>query len=52
MSRPYLSTIKMQWVVNEYRKDRRTGAINPVKASDYYKELAKEGAGWNERKAD
>lgn len=47
MSRSYLSTIKMQWVVNEYRKDRRTGAIQPVKASDYYKELAKEGAGSN-----
>lgn len=48
----YLSTIKMQWVVNQYRRDRRTGALQPVKASRYFKELSKEGAGFGGQKAD
>lgn len=41
-----------RWKVDEYRKDKRTGALQPVKASRYFKELAKEGAGWNEQKRD
>ena len=40
---------KMHWAVNERRKDKRTGAIRPVKGSKYYEELSKKGAGWNER---
>ena len=39
---------KLRWSVNEYRRDKRTGPISPVKASKYYKYLSKIGAGWNE----
>ncbi|WP_181917157.1 hypothetical protein [Virgibacillus dokdonensis] len=39
------------WKVSKYRRDKRTGAINPVKASKYYLELSKE-VGWNEETAD
>jgi len=45
MRKPYWT---MYWAVNERRRDKRTGAISPVKASKYYAELSKEGAGWNE----
>lgn len=31
---------KMQWKVSKYRRDQRSGVINPVKPSDYYKYLA------------
>lgn len=47
MSRSYLSTIKMQWVVNERRKDKRTGALQPIEPSEYFKYLSSKGAGWN-----
>jgi len=37
----------IQWTVNEYQKDRRTGTISPVKGSKYFEELSKKGAGWD-----
>lgn len=40
-----------KWKISEYRKDKRTGVISPVKPSEYYQSLS-EGMGWNERKAD
>lgn len=39
----------MQWVVNGHRKDKRTGAVSPVKGSKYFEELSNKGAGWDER---
>lgn len=36
---------KMQWVINKFRADKRTGAINPIK---YAKYLMDKGAGFNE----
>lgn len=38
----------MSWGINKHRKDRRRGAISPVPASRYYRELSKQGAGWDE----
>ncbi|WP_279401631.1 helix-turn-helix transcriptional regulator [Piscibacillus salipiscarius] len=32
--------------VHPHRRDKRTGVQQPVKPSNYYKELGKEGAGW------
>ncbi|GAA0415158.1 hypothetical protein GCM10008934_02580 [Virgibacillus salarius] len=39
-----------QWKVSEYRKDKRVGALSPVKRSDYVQSLFKVGAGFNEQK--
>lgn len=47
-----IKTIKYQWVVNPYRKNKRTGALQPVKPSEYFKELSREGAGWDGRKTN
>ncbi len=44
--------LKIIWKISRYRKDKRTGAISPIKPSKYFEYLANEGAGWNERKAD
>lgn len=38
---------KMHWAVNERRKDKRTGAVSPVKGGKYFEELSRKGAGWN-----
>lgn len=38
---------QMQWKVDKHRRDKCVGAISPVKASRYYIELSKVGAGWN-----
>ena len=41
-----------RWKIDQYRLDKRTGPISPVKASKYYLYLSKigagRGAGWNE----
>ncbi|HAM79586.1 hypothetical protein [Ornithinibacillus bavariensis] len=40
---------KLKWVINPYRKDKRTGVISPVKRSEYAKQLFKVGSGWSEQ---
>lgn len=30
---------KMQWKVSKYRRDQRSGVLNPVRPGDYYKYL-------------
>lgn len=30
---------QMQWKVSKYRRDRRSGVINPIRPGDYYKYL-------------
>ncbi|GAB3801578.1 hypothetical protein GCM10028868_26630 [Virgibacillus kimchii] len=40
-----------KWKISKYRKDKRTGPISPVEASEYYKYLL-EGVGFDERKRD
>lgn len=32
-------TFKIKWKVNPYRKDKRTGPIDPVPRSEYIKKL-------------
>lgn len=39
-------TFNFKWAVNRFRADKRTGAVNPIKPSRYFKELAKKGAGF------
>lgn len=34
--------------VSKYRRDKRTGATQPVRKSEYFKELEKIGAGWKD----
>nr|QRZ17777.1 hypothetical protein JUJ52_18855 [Virgibacillus sp. AGTR] len=36
-----------QWKVSEYRKDKRVGALSPVKRSEYVQSLFQTGVGWN-----
>ncbi|WP_234447167.1 hypothetical protein [Virgibacillus salexigens] len=36
-----------QWKISEYRKDKRVGALSPVKRSDYVQQLFDVGVGWN-----
>lgn len=31
---------KMQWKISKYRRDQRSGVLNPVRPGDYYKYLA------------
>ncbi|MEN2765664.1 hypothetical protein [Ornithinibacillus xuwenensis] len=38
---------KLKWIVNPYRRDKRTGAVQPVKRSDYAQQLFGVGTGWN-----
>ncbi|MGP4073791.1 hypothetical protein ACTWQB_14705 [Piscibacillus sp. B03] len=46
-------TYTIKHKVSRHRRDKRTGVQQPVRPSDYYKELAKEGAGWkDEQKTD
>ncbi|MBP1950271.1 hypothetical protein [Virgibacillus litoralis] len=35
-------TYRMKWTVNNYRRDKRTGVVNPIKRSEYMKQLFKE----------
>lgn len=37
------------WVVDKYRRDKRTGAISPVSRSEYVQHLFNEGMGWDEQ---
>ncbi|WP_281252277.1 hypothetical protein [Sediminibacillus massiliensis] len=39
---------KMQWKVSEFRKDKDKKPQEPVKRSEYAKQLFEIGAGWNE----
>ncbi|MBU5267920.1 hypothetical protein [Virgibacillus proomii] len=39
----------IHWVVSDYRKDKRTGALSPVVRSDYAEQLFKKGAGFCEQ---
>lgn len=41
------SIAKMKWKVAPYRKDKRTGAISPIRRSEYLKDLFEKGADWN-----
>ena len=41
--------LKIIWKISRYRKDKRTGAISPIKPSKYYQSLS-EGMGWNGRR--
>lgn len=41
-------TYKSRWTIHPYRKDKRSGALNPVKKSNYAKQLFSVGAGWKE----
>ena len=42
---------KISWVVNPYRKDKRTGALSPVKHSNYAQQLFDQvGVGKDEQK--
>jgi hypothetical protein len=34
--------VKIYWSVNQYRKDKRTGPIDPEPRSEYLKQLFKE----------
>jgi len=38
----------IHWVVSDYRKDKRTGALSPVIRSEYAEQLFKKGAGFCE----
>ena len=31
---------QMQWKISKYRRDQRSGVLNPVRPGDYYKYLA------------
>ncbi|MUK89138.1 hypothetical protein GMD78_12215 [Ornithinibacillus sp. L9] len=44
-------SIKYKWKVDPYRKDKRTGAISPVKRSEYAESLFRVGAGFNGQQA-
>jgi hypothetical protein len=49
MKRKYV----IKWVVNKYRRDKRTGVLSPVPRSEYAQRLFEKGAGWkNEQKRD
>ncbi|MFU0790785.1 MAG: Transposase [Virgibacillus proomii] len=39
----------IHWVVSDYRKDKRTGALSPVIRSEYAEQLFKKGAGFCEQ---
>jgi len=40
---------KMQWKVNEYRADKRTGAISPITRSSYVQKLFIETELWRQQ---
>ena len=41
------SVYRIKWKVSEYRKDNRTGVLNPVSRSKYAEELFRKGAGFH-----
>ena len=45
-------TYTIKWRVSKYRKDKRVGAISPIKPSRYAKYLMEKGAGFNEQKTN
>nr|WP_289038254.1 hypothetical protein [uncultured Allobacillus sp.] len=38
-----MEKVVIKWTINKYREDKRTGVLNPVEPSDYFKFLAGEG---------
>lgn len=41
-----------QWKISKYRRDKRVGALSPVKRSDYVQHLFDMGVGWNGQAAN
>ncbi|GAA0422784.1 hypothetical protein GCM10008934_11410 [Virgibacillus salarius] len=39
----------VKWVVNEYRRDKRTGPLSPISRSNYAQLLFEKGAGFHEQ---
>lgn len=42
-------TYTIKWQVNKYRKDKRVGAISPIKPGRYAQYLFEKGAGFNDK---
>lgn len=45
-NKPPFEPFRLQWVISGLRRDKREGAISPIKRSEYARELFKIGAGW------